>query len=292
MADVDPVPAGTLDNIPDRRPIGAMLVRAGLITPQQADEIADYSDLHHLRFGEAAVKLGMISADALEDVLTVQFAMPGRGGRQMMDKDIAVVHRPRSQKAEQFRSLRNTLAMKWFRQEGGARTLAVVSADTADGRSVVTANLAICFAQVGMRTLLIDADMRNPRQHSLFGLENRLGLSGYLSGRVDQVAYYQVKGFNTLTVIPVGGLPPNPQELLLRHALEDLFRSAAGNFDIVLIDTPAASIGNDYQIIAAAAKGALFVTRERQTRISAATRVINDLEDLGVTVVGATMISG
>lgn len=292
MADIDPASPNLRENIADRRPIGVMLVRAGVITSEQAEEIARYRDLHDLRFGEAAVEMGMISADTLEDVLTVQFAMPGRSGRRAMDEDLAVVHRPHAREAEQFRSLRNTLAMKWFRNDGGRRTLAVVGVDRGDGRSVVAASLAVCFAQVGMRTLLIDADMRTPRQHRLFGLDDRLGLSGYLSGRVDQAAYYSVAGFNTLTVIPVGGLPPNPQELLLRPSLDELVQSAADNFEIVLIDTPAASVGNDYQIVAAAAKGALLVTRERQTRIGAATRVINELEDLGVSLVGATMVSG
>lgn len=290
MADVAPMHPRVGEQAPDRRSIGAMLLKAGLITLRQIEEIARYREERGIRFGEAAVELGYISAEALEDLLAVQFALPGKVGRRELHRDLAVVHHPRSREAEEFRSLRNALTMKWFRQQGGARTLAIVSAQKGDGRSMVAANLAVCFAQVGLRTLLIDADMRSPSQHRLFGLDDRFGLSGYLNGRVEEAAY-TISSFNTLTVIPVGGIPPNPQELLLRPSLEGLVQSAAESFEIVLLDTPAASEGSDYQIIATAARGALVVTRERETRVGAATRMINGLEDLGVTLVGATMIA-
>jgi receptor protein-tyrosine kinase len=292
MAYVSSINPNAAEHFSDPRSVGGMLLKAGIITPAQAEEISVYREGRGIRFGEAAVELGMISPEALEDILAVQFAVPGRSGRRELHDDLVMVHRPRSRQAEEFRSLRNTLTMKWFRKSGIPPTLAVVSAQKGEGRSAVAANLAICFAQVGLRTLLIDADMRDPRQHSLFGLDDRYGLSGYLSGRVEEAAYYSVNGFNTLTVIPVGGLPPNPQELLLRPSLEELAKSAAENFEIVLFDTPAASEGTDYQIVAAAAKGAIVVTRERETRIGAATRMINSLEDIGVTVVGATMLAG
>ncbi len=291
MAEIAPIESQIGEQRPDRRSVGAILLKAGLVTPQQVDEIVRYCDERDMRFGEAAVELGFISAEALDDVLAVQFALPGQISRRELHQDLAVLHRPRSREAEEFRSLRNALMMKWFRQQGGARALSVVSAQKGEGRSIVAASLAICFAQVGLRTLLIDADMRSPRQHRLFGLNDRCGLSGYLGGRVEEAAY-SINGFNTLTVIPVGGIPPNPQELLLRPALNELVQSAVESFEVVLFDTPAASEGSDYQVIAAATKGALVVTRQRETRVSAATRLINSLEDLGVTLVGATMIAG
>src|SRR3546814_18719999 len=97
--------------------------------------------------------------------------------------------------------------MKWFRQQGGARTLAFVSAQKGDGRSMVAANLAVCFAQVGLRPLLIDAAMRSPSTHRLFGLDYRFGLSGYLNGRVQDAAE-TTKRFNTTTVLTLGGSSP------------------------------------------------------------------------------------
>src|SRR3546814_8726439 len=149
MADVAPMHPRVGEQAPDRRSIGAMLLKAGLITLRQIEGIARYREERGIRFGEATVERGYISAEALEDLLAVQFALPGKVGRRELHRDLAVVHHSRSREAEEFRSLRNALTMKWFRQQGGARTLAIVSAQKGDGRSMVAANLAVGFAPVG-----------------------------------------------------------------------------------------------------------------------------------------------
>ena len=246
--------ARLLPNVPNR--VGEILVRAGLLTPDQADAIARLREERDERFGTIAVELGYISAEELHDALSTQFASSGRLERGLLHPDIVVHHRPRSPRAEDYRSLRSALNLRWFKHPEGARTLAVISTDRGDGRSTTAANLAVCFAEAGLRTLLIDADMHNPRQHALFGLDDRFGLAGYLSGRVEEAAYYPIGGLRTLTVIPVGGVPPNPQELLLGPLFDNLVESAARNFDVVLFDTPASGDGNDYRSIASAARGA------------------------------------
>jgi len=271
-------------------PLAEMLVQSGLITSEQAEAVARMSDVRGGRYDELAVELGFITADDLRSVLAARRGPPGLPPSSSFHEDVVVIHQPQSRQAEDFRSLRNALTLRWFKRQGGARTLAVVSADRGDGRSVCAANLATCFAQAGMRTLLIDADMRFPRQHRLLGLGNHPGLANYLSGRTRESAYQTIGVPETLTVIPVSEPPANPQELLLGAPLNELIASAEQNFEIILIDTPAASESNDYQPIAAASRGALVVTRERHTRVRSTARLINSCEDLGIEMVGATML--
>jgi receptor protein-tyrosine kinase len=271
-------------------PLAEMLVQSGLITSEQAEAVSRMSDAHGGRYDEVAVELGFITAEDLRAVLSARRGPSGLPPHASFHQDIVVIHQPQSRQAEDFRSLRNALTLRWFKKQGGARTLAVVSAERGDGRSVCAANLATCFAQAGLRTLLIDADMRFPRQHRLLGLGNHPGLANYLSGRKQESAYQTIGVPETLTVMPVSEPPANPQELLLGAPLSELIASAERNFEIILIDTPAASESNDYQPIAAASRGALVVTREKHTRVRSTARLINSCEDLGIELVGATML--
>jgi protein-tyrosine kinase len=270
--------------------IGELLVKAGLISTPQAQEIADYGAAHNVRFGEAAVALGRVSTGDLDRALAAQFdaLAPDAAG---VDERLIAFTQPASQGAEDFRSLRNALALRWFKHPQGARTLSVISPTRQDGRSTVAANLAITFAQVGFRTLLVDADMRNPMQHRLFNLDDRFGLATYLAGRPEEAAFYDIRGIPNLTVIPVGGLPPNPQELLLRGLLQVLLRRAEEQFEVVILDTPAASTASDYQLISAEAIGALLVTNRNHTRTRDAKKLVKQCRDFGIRLVGSTMAS-
>ncbi|KQR80209.1 polysaccharide biosynthesis tyrosine autokinase [Sphingomonas sp. Leaf343] len=272
---------------PDLGRIGEVLRGAELITDAQAHKAQVYGAEHNMRFGEAAVELGFIDEATLQRALATQFNMRLSEG-DGRDEPIAFTN-PHSQAAEDYRSIRAALALRWFRHPQGARTLAVVSAQRGDGRSLVAANLAISFAQVGFRTLLVDADMRNPTQHQLFKLDDRRGLATFLTGRLDGRAYQEVSEIPALSVMPVGGIPPNPQELLLRKMLGRLVEEASAQFEMVIFDTPAASIGSDYQIIAAEAVGALVVTRREQTRTREAKQLVEACKGFGVRVVGSTM---
>jgi len=267
--------------------IGDVLRRDALITDFQCMEIARYAESLRLRFGEAAIALGLIKENDLERALAVQFDM-GLPDDSFGGEPVAFTL-PRSQAAEDYRSIRNALVLRWFKHPQGAKTLAVISAGRKDGRSVMAANLAVCMAQVGYRTLLIDADMRSPRQHLLFDLNDRMGLSTYLAGHSGEGAFHEIGAIPSLSVMPVGGIPPNPQELLLRPGLPRLIEQAREQFEMILFDTPAAEAGSDYQIIGAHAVGALMVTHRERTRTRTAKKLLAHCRDFGIRVVGSAM---
>jgi capsular exopolysaccharide synthesis family protein len=151
-------------------------------------------------------------------------------------------------------------------QDPARRALAVVSPDSGDGKTYFAANIAVAFSQLGARTLLIDADMRNPRQHQVFDIENGNGLSGILSGREAHHVIHNVRDLPSLFVLPVGTVPPNPLELVERPAFNLLMRELLNKFDHIVVDTPAAVHGSDAGVIAAKCGAAIVIARKDRTR--------------------------
>lgn len=155
-----------------------------------------------------------------------------------------------------LRPLCQQLLEHWF--VAGRSLLAIVSPDSGDGRSRLAAQLAAIFAELGVDTLLIDADLRSPVQHRLFGLPNRDGLADFLDGGRSRLAR---RGAH-LTVLVAGKAGADPLELLSRARLKALISEAATRYRVVLIDTPAAARGPDLQMFAALAGGAVVVARK------------------------------
>ena len=145
------------------------------------------------------------------------------------------------------------------------------------------------LAQLGGRTLLIDADMRSPRQHEIFNLENRAGLSSILSGRTESQVIQQVKGVPSLFVLPVGVTPPNPLELVERPAFGLLMSELANKFDHVVVDTPAAMHGADSAVITARCGAGLVVARKNESRVAALQDLVASLEGSPDKLVGVVV---
>ncbi len=200
---------------------------------------------------------------------------------------------PHSSEAEDYRSIRNALALRWFKHPQGEKSLAVISTARHEGRSLMAANIAVCCAQVGFRTLLVDADMRHPSLHQLFNLDDsKTGFSACLTGQVRRPEYQPIATMPSLCVLPVGVLPLNPQELLLRNSLDRFVAEAKEQFEMIIFDTPAASVGSDYQIIGAAAGGALMVTHQALTKVRHARHLVGQCKGFGIRVVGSAMLAG
>ena len=167
--------------------------------------------------------------------------------------------------------------------------LAIISPGVAEGRSFIAANLAIVFSQLGERTLLIDANLRAPRQHDLFRLGHSAGLSGMLAGRAIAEAVVRVPSLLGLSVLPAGVVPPNPQELLGRPAFIDTLQSISRDFDVIIIDTPAGEKYADAQTISVRAGAALMLSRNNRTSLKDVAQLSHSIQQSGATVIGSIL---
>ena len=275
------------------RTLGAILVDSGQLTADEAERVLVYQRTHNLRFGEAAVRLGLISEAEVQFALSRQFAyayvrkVPGES-RGLSD-EIVAAYQPFSARVEQLRAIRSQLMLRWFDRAEERQVLTLVGAERGEGRTYLAANLAVVFAQLGERTLLIDADMRSPRQHLLFSLENRTGFSTMLAGRLREDAIVRIPDLAGLSVLPAGPTPPNPLELLNRLNFEEFMIGVRGMYDVVIVDTPAMSVGEDAAMIAVKTGAAVAVARSGSTRVASFTDLVQGLMDAGVAMVGSVL---
>jgi protein-tyrosine kinase len=264
------------------RTIGAILVGAGALSAPDVERILELQRTKGGRFGEAGKALGLIEQRDIDLALSRQFDYPYlRRGESRVSPSLVAAYEPAHPQVEALRSLRSELMLHWFGEDASHKSVAIVSEARGDGRSHVAANLAVVLSQLGGRTLLIDADLRNPAQHALFGLENRVGLSTLLSGRAGPEAVQRVPGLGSLSVLPSGAAPPNPQELLARPSFGVLLERLATHVDFILIDTPPAAESADAQTVAARARAGLWRLQAisqsvARTRTSVLGVVLND----------------
>lgn len=255
--------------MPDR-PIGAILIDEKRLSATDTDRILRIQREHGLRFGDAAIQLGLLREEDIQFALSRQFGYPYvERGETKISPSIVAAHDPFSPQVEALRALRGQLMLRWFNPDARRRALAVVSPEGGEGRSWVAANLAVVFSQLGERTLLIDADLRKPAQHRNFGLDNRSGLSSILSSRSGTEVIQRVPGFIDLSVLSAGAVPPNPLELLARPLLARLLGELAMAFDVIIVDTPPVSRYADALAVAARTGGALMVSRKDASRLKA-----------------------
>lgn len=270
--------------------IGASLFDSGKITAEQVVRILQHQKEQKVRFGEAAVALGFVTEADIAQVLAQQFDYPYLShGEGSLSEELIAAYAPFSHQVENLRALRSQLMLRWLDRETATNVLAVVSAERGEGRSWLAANLAIVFSQLGEHTLLVDADLRNPRQHTLFGLDNREGLSQLLAERATESSLSKVPRFRDLTVLTAGPMPPNPQELICCSTFISLVNLWQQQYDVVLIDTPAMSQSVDAQSIAGRARGALLIARKDHTRLDALAGLQEMLTAADANIVGAVV---
>ncbi|WP_019560928.1 polysaccharide biosynthesis tyrosine autokinase [Caldimonas manganoxidans] len=274
------------------RPIGAILVDAGKLKAHDIDRVLQAQRQHGMRFGEMAVKLELISPEDVQHALAAQFAFPylrPSPGERLLSAELETAYEPFGPAAERFRSLRNHLTLHWLNKADRRQMLCVVGVSPSEGRSYLAANLAVVFAQAGERTLLIDANLRKPRVHELFALENRNGLSTLLSGRCGNEAIVHITDLAGLFVLPAGPTPPNPLELLGQIGFADFLGSARASFDVVLIDTPSLSDGEDALLISARVGAALPVARNGHTRVEPLRQFMAEMKAMGIQLPGTVL---
>ena len=271
------------------RSIGSILIDAGRLSSGNAEKIMTLQRENGVRFGEAGRALGLLTEDDVRFALSVQFHYSYIPSGSSLSHELVAAYQPDSPAVEELRMLRSQLMLRWFNNSAERKGLAVVSAGSGDGRSYIAANLAIVFSQLGERTLLIDADMRMPRQHRLFSLGKRAGLSDILVGRAGSEALVSIEALPNLSVLSAGATPPNPQELLGRQSFSKLLLAFGEDFDVIIIDTPPASACADAHTVAVRTGAALIVARQGKSSMAGLAHFTHSLREFGVTLVGSVL---
>jgi protein-tyrosine kinase len=280
----------TTDGDARGRHIGSLLEAAGKLDRAGIAKVLELQKVRGLRFGEAALRLRLITADDLRAAVGEQYAAPaGVPDTERLSPELIVARQPLHPRSEQLRALRTRLTIRWSSLGVKRRTLAIVSPSARDGRSYIAANLAVLFGHLGWRTLLIDADLRAPRQFEIFNVPGRVGLSAVLSGRASDDALIRLPAFGSLSILPAGPSPPNPQELLLRPAFAGFLNAMERQFDVILLDTSAALDSADVHAAAQCAGSAMILARADHTRLDAAVGLACELRAAGVTVLGGAL---
>ncbi|MGQ9853501.1 MAG: GumC family protein [Candidatus Oleimicrobiaceae bacterium] len=195
--------------------------------------------------------------------------------------------RPKSPISESYRTLRTNI--QFARGQTPVRTLLVTSAGPKEGKSTTVANLAITMAQLNTRTLLVDADLRRPILHKLFGLSRGAGLTNLLVGKANLDEVLLPTPVENLSVLPSGVLPPNPSELLGSQRMQEVIDQLKERFDIVLLDSPPVIAVTDASVLARLVDGVLLVVNSGHTNREALMRARELLEHVEAPVLGVLL---
>jgi succinoglycan biosynthesis transport protein ExoP len=204
-----------------------------------------------------------------------------------LDPMVVSHHRPKSREAESYRGVRTSL---YFGTRGsGHRVIQVTSPSAGDGKSTLAANLAVSIAQSGKRTLLIDADLRKPRVHKIFGLQAKAGLATLIAEGGDPAAAIHATEVPNLFLLPCGRLPSNPAELLTSPRFQELIDILRGHYDFVLIDTPPLLAVTDPCVVSPRVDGVLLTIRITRNGRPPAQRARDILQALGAPIFGVVV---
>lgn len=192
--------------------------------------------------------------------------------------------------SEAYRSLRTSL--QFTGTDGNPRSLLVTSSEPSEGKSTTSFKLAQDFASLGLRVLLIDADMRKPNLHAKFGTDNVVGLSNLLTNTVlkgDLKKIFRTTRFPNVTFVSAGTIPPNPPDLLSSPKMARLLQACNERYDIVIFDSPPVIGISDAPILARLVEGTLLVVSAHQVTRKGAAAALKRLKSVGANVFGATL---
>ncbi|UDM73888.1 CpsD/CapB family tyrosine-protein kinase [Vagococcus fluvialis] len=196
---------------------------------------------------------------------------------------------PMSNISEQFRTIRTNIL--YSSVENQTQSIIVTSAGPSEGKSTTSANLAVAFAQSGMKTVLVDADLRRPTVHRSFFMENTKGLSSLLSiRRMSLGEVIQPSDVRNLDLITSGPISPNPSELLASSRMRKVLHILKQEYDVIIFDVPPVGTVTDAQLIASQVDGTLLVVREDQTEKSGLERAVKLLDQVDANIIGAIYI--
>jgi protein-tyrosine kinase len=299
---------------PEEREFASALASVCSLTLEDVHKVSKEMTAHDLSFAEAALKLGLVTPEQLEraaakagKAATPAVANPSglvelvvrklsssraliisHGTEVRPGRRLGLTREPYGTHSEQIRALRTELQLR-CPPTGKANVIAVLSANHGEGRSQLAAELAIAFAQLGARTLLIDADFRHPFQHELFDCENLEGLSQAIEGKAHATSLHPVEGVPEMTLLTAGPVPPNPVELLSDGRFAQRMMQWRDKYAFVVIDTPPISRCSDALAVAAIAGRVLMVTRAKHTPHRLVKDLLRRLVNTQAQVLGAVV---
>lgn len=204
-------------------------------------------------------------------------------------KLITVAH-PKSPISEQFRTIRTNI--NFMAIDKPIKTLAMTSANVSEGKSTVTDNLAVVWAQTGQKVLLIDSDLRRPTLHATFNKNNQQGLTTVLTSGTNSVDLRQIiqeSGVDNLDILTAGPIPPNPAELLNSQRMKTLLDTVKSIYDMVIVDVPPMLEVTDTQILSRSLDAVVLVVKQGQTQKLAIKRSVELLRLAKANLLGYVM---
>lgn len=203
-----------------------------------------------------------------------------------MSLDLITHTNSKSPISEAYRTLRTNIQFSSVDKQ--IKTLMVTSSMMSEGKTTTSTNLAETFAQAGNRVIIVDADLRRPRVHQVFGVSNQQGVTNVLAGQVDLKGAVKVAG-SQINILTSGPIPPNPSELLGSTKMKELVQVLSDHYDIVLIDTPPVNVVTDAAVLSTLVDGVILAIASGKTEIEAGKRALKSLEAVNANVIGTVM---
>lgn len=213
-----------------------------------------------------------------------------------MRKELVAHKDPKSPISEIFRTLRTNI--QFMNASNKLNTLLLTSTFPGEGKSWVTANLAVTFAQAGKKVILVDADMRRGRQYNIFGVYPKPGLSNYLSNigtnnmetsNTNIEDYIQETEVENLGIITSGNVPPNPSELLVSSKMNELIEKLKKMCDLVIIDGTPCDLVTDSVILSRIVDSTVIVTAHKETKKDNLERIVKNIQNVGGKIAGVVV---
>jgi len=255
--------------------------RLGILKPEVIEQA-----LLKIKSGRTEEDAGMIES-AIRRISSDRRIVLRQGERVTPSPKLILAHDPDNPRSERMRALRTELLL--LHDTGrGANMVAVLGSDPGEGRSQLCGELAISFAQLGRRTLLVDADMRKPQQHVLFGSTNQHGLSQAIAHN-EKPYFHPVAGLPFMHLLTAGPIPPNPLELLSDGRFSNLLNEWRNSYEFIVLDTPPVSLCADGLAVATMAARALVLSRAQHTTYKSTRALMRRLASTQARILGAVI---
>ncbi|MCL5096210.1 MAG: polysaccharide biosynthesis tyrosine autokinase [Candidatus Omnitrophica bacterium] len=228
--------------------------------------------------------------DDIEIYLHLPFLgyVPNIKSNSVIERDLQAHIHPQSTAAEGFRTIRAAVSL--MPKADKYRLLVVTSTIPSEGKSLLASNLAIVTAQTGLKTLLVDADLRRPSVHKVFQFQGPIGLSSFLNETTANLKdIIHTTEVPNLDVICAGAIPSNPSELSGSKRMRQLLQEASQRYDRIFLDCPPVSAVSDPLIIASMTDGVLFVTKFNKIRREHARKSLQRIQDAGINILGVVL---